>query len=62
MLTCNQAEFAALPSGQIVPILAILGLFIGSQCSLYRVLHAHGQAHRRGRTVRLWHLDRCRGW
>ena len=47
LLTCNQAEFAALPSGQIVPILANLGLFIGSECSFDRVLHAHGQVHRR---------------
>jgi hypothetical protein len=49
MLTCNQAEFAALPSGQIVPILAILGLFIGSECSFCRVHHAYSQVHRRGR-------------
>ena len=49
LLTCNQAEFAALPPGQIVPILADQGLYIGSERSFYRVLHAHGQAHRRGR-------------
>ena len=48
LLTCNQPEFAALPPGQIVPILADQGLFIGSEHSFYRVLHAHGQAHRRG--------------
>ena len=49
LLTCNQAEYAALPPGQIVPILADQGLYIGSERSFYRVLHAHGQAHRRGR-------------
>ena len=49
LLTCNQPEFAALPPGQIVPILADQGLYIGSERSFYRVLHAHGQAHRRGR-------------
>ena len=49
LLTCNEPEFAALPPGQIVPILADRGLFIGSERSFYRVLHAHGQAHRRGR-------------
>jgi hypothetical protein len=38
-----------LPPGQIVPILADRGLYIGSERSFYRVLHAHGQAHRRGR-------------
>ncbi len=49
LLTCNQPEFSALPPGQIVPILADRGLYIGSERSFYRVLHAHGQAHRRGR-------------
>jgi putative transposase len=49
LLTCNQPEFAALPPGQIVPILADRGLYIGSERSFYRVLHAHGQGHRRGR-------------
>jgi transposase InsO family protein len=49
LLTCNQPEFAALPPGQIVPVLADRGLYIGSERSFYRVLHAHGQAHRRGR-------------
>ncbi len=57
LLTCNQPEFAPLPPGQIVPILADLSLYnssgedfiYGSERSFYRVLHAHGQAHRRGR-------------
>ena len=49
LLTCNQPEFAALPPGQIVPVLADRGLFIGSELSCYRVLHADGQADRRGR-------------
>ena len=49
LLTCNQPEFASLPPGQIVPVLADRGLYIGSERSFYRVLHAHGQAHRRGR-------------
>ena len=39
----------ALPLGQIVPVLADRGLFIGSERSFYRVLNAHGQAHRRGK-------------
>ena len=43
LLTCNEPEFAALPPGQIVPILADRGLFIGSERSFYRVLHCHGQ-------------------
>jgi putative transposase len=49
LLTCNQSEFAALPPGQIVPALADRGVYIGSERSFYRVLHAHGQAHHRGR-------------
>jgi len=58
LLTCNQPEFAALPPGQIVShpevrsphsILADRGLLIGSERSFYRVLHSHGQVHRRGR-------------
>ena len=49
LLTCNEPEFAALPPGQIVPVLADRGLYIGSERSFYRVLHAHGQAHRWGR-------------
>ena len=49
LLTCNELEFAALPPSLIVPVLADRGLFTGSERSFYRVLHAHGQAHRRGR-------------
>ncbi len=49
LFTYNQPEFAALPPGQIVPILADQGFYIGSERSFYRVLQAHGQAHRRGR-------------
>ncbi|WP_286194440.1 helix-turn-helix domain-containing protein [Synechococcus sp. CCY 0621] len=42
LLTCNQPEFAALPPGQIVPVLADRVLYIGSERSFYRVLHARG--------------------
>jgi hypothetical protein len=49
LLTCNQPQYAELPPGQIVPALADQGLYIGSESSFYRVLHAHGQVHRRGR-------------
>ena len=42
LLTCKQPEFGALPPGQNEPILADRGLFIGSECSFYRVLHNHG--------------------
>ena len=47
--TCNQPQYAALPPGQIVPDLADQGSYLASESSFYRVLHAHGQAHRRGR-------------
>jgi putative transposase len=33
VLTCNQAEYASLPPGQIVPDLAHQGLYIGSESS-----------------------------
>jgi transposase InsO family protein len=38
-----------MPPGQIVPALADQGIYIGSESSFYRVLHAHSQAYRRGR-------------
>ena len=31
LLTCYEPEFAALPPGQIVPVLADRGLYIGSE-------------------------------
>jgi len=46
--TCNEPEFVALPQGQIVPVLTYRGLIMVSEHSFYRVLYAHGQAHRRG--------------
>jgi len=49
LLTCNQPEYASLPPGQIVSALADQGLYIGSESSFYRVIHAHGQVQRRGR-------------
>ena len=47
LLTCNEPKYASLPPGQIVPDLADQGIYIGSERSFYRVLHAHGQLHRR---------------
>jgi transposase len=49
LLTCNEPEYASLPPGQILPDLVDQGIFIGSERSFYRVLHAHWQLHRRGR-------------
>jgi transposase InsO family protein len=48
LLNCNQPEHASLPPGQIVPALADQGLYVGSESSFYRGLHAHDQGHRRG--------------
>jgi len=48
--TCNQSEFAHLPPGQIVPILADRGEYIGSESSFYRVLHDAQQQTHRGRS------------
>ena len=49
LLTCNQPEYASLPPGQIVPALADQGQYIGSESSIYWVLHQAGQCQRRGR-------------
>ena len=46
LLTCNEPKYADLPPGQIVPDLADQEIYIGSERSFYRVLHAHGQLHR----------------
>ena len=49
LLTCNEPQYSSLPPAQIVPDLADQGRYIGSERSFYRILHAHGQAQRRGR-------------
>ena len=49
LLTSNEPQFAALPPGQIVLVLADRGIYIGSERSFYRVLHALCQVHLRGR-------------
>jgi transposase InsO family protein len=47
LLTCNEPKYASLPPSQIVPNLADQGIYIGSERSFYRVLHANSQLHRR---------------
>ena len=47
---CNEPEFAHLPPGQIVPILADRGKYIGSESTFYRVLHEAELQHHRGRS------------
>ena len=46
---CNSPEYASLPPSQIVPRLADKGIYIASESTMYRVLEAQDQCHRRGR-------------
>ena len=46
---CSDPRFASLPPSQIVPRLADEGLYLASESSFYRVLHAAGQQQHRGR-------------
>tara|TARA_R110002095_G_scaffold664_4_gene3153 strand:- start:1140 stop:1610 length:471 start_codon:yes stop_codon:yes gene_type:complete len=46
----NQAEYASLPPGQIVPRLADKGIYVASESTFYRVLSANNQLHHRGRS------------
>lgn len=48
---CNEPRFASLPPSQIVPRLADEGRYLASESSFYRVLHAAGQQHHRGRAA-----------
>jgi putative transposase len=46
---CNEPRFSSLPPSQIVPRLADEGVYLASESSFYRVLHAAGQQQHRGR-------------
>lgn len=46
---CNSPEYASLPPSQIVPRLADKGIYIASESTMYRVLKAQDQCHRRDR-------------
>jgi transposase InsO family protein len=48
--TVNDPRYSALPPAQIVPDLADQGIYIASESSFYRVMHAHGLIHHRGRS------------
>lgn len=50
LAACNLPEYASLPPSQIVPKLADKGIYLASESSFYRVLHAHDQVHHRGRS------------
>ena len=49
--TANETRFASLPPSQIVPRLADEGVYLASESSFYRVLHAADQLHHRGRAA-----------
>ncbi len=46
---CSEPRFASLPPSQIVPRLADEGVYLASESSFYRVLHAADQQQHRGR-------------
>lgn len=52
LATCMEPRFADLPPTQIVPILADEEKYVGSESTLYRVLHDHGAQQHRGRQRR----------
>ena len=47
--TCNQPEYAHLPPGQIVPMLADKRIYLASEASFYRILNDENQLNHRGR-------------
>lgn len=49
LAVANEPEFARMPPGQIVPILADRGRYIASESSFYRVLRDAGQLTHRGK-------------
>lgn len=49
---CNSPDYAHLPPSQIVPRLADEGRYLASERTMYRLLHAAEQQHRRGRSLR----------
>jgi len=47
---CHNPAYASMPPGQIVPRLADQGVYIASESSFYRILHAIDEQHHRGRS------------
>jgi putative transposase len=50
--TVNQPEYADRPPSQIIPDLADKGIYIASESTFYRVMHAANQIKHRGRSER----------
>lgn len=49
LATCMAPRFADMPPTQIVPTLADEGVYLASESTFYRLLHAHHAQHHRGR-------------
>jgi putative transposase len=49
LAVANEPRFAETPPARIVPALADEGIYIASESSFHRVLHAHGQMNRKVR-------------
>lgn len=49
LATCMERRFADMPPTQIVPTLADEGVYLASESTFYRLLHAHQAQHHRGR-------------
>lgn len=49
LATCMEPRFADMPPTQIVPTLADEGVYLASESTFYRLLHAHQAQHPRGR-------------
>jgi transposase InsO family protein len=49
LATCMEPRFADMPPTQIVPTLADEGVYLASESTFYRLLHAHQAQHHRGR-------------
>lgn len=59
---CHLPEYASMPPCQIVPRLADQGTYIVSESSFYRVLHAAGEQHHRGRSQKPRRLNPPKGY
>jgi transposase InsO family protein len=59
---CHHPEYASLPPGQIVPILADQGTYIASESSFYRILHEADEQHHRGRSAKPRHHNPPKGY
>lgn len=62
LAVCHQPDFASLPPSQIAPRLADKGCYLASESTFYRVLHRHGEVHRRGRQRAVQKVTLATSW